>query len=331
MAAGPTDLCPGALIPRVPTDPSAAQSPPPTIDPSAMPFGVAPIAAMPRPRARPGRRRRLIDAAVVTTTLATLPLAGALSRGDSAPPTLVTAVSGAEDAQHAPGVRSSLAELGAMAPLAPAGPAQAQAAAVDEGIRPVAAATPVLAPTPIAAAGGVELLVPSTRSVLVGFHEAAIAGTEEMTVLAPLAADHAATEVATASDPHRRQVAPVIALPTRGRAQAPTSAIDVAIPEGEDVLAPVSGTVVMAAPYTLYGQYGDVRVEIQPDGAPDTRVIMIHMDDVAVDVGDRVEAGSSVIAGSAKTFPFASQIDRFSTELTGSAHPHVHLEIKQPA
>lgn len=276
--------------------------------------------ARPRPRRR-SWRTRVVNGALVSGTLATLPLAGATARPDQRVEvtTLAEAVSAIREADGQPEVAAALAELRSGHAVG-----EVTAAAVADVEAPKAQA-----PTPIAEAAGVELVTPSMETVLVGFHEAALPGTEEMTTLAPLTADHTSRPVKRSETPEVLQVAPSIALPTRDRPQAPTSAIDIAIPEGEDVLAPVSGTVVVASPYTLYGEHQDTRIEIVPHDAPDTRVIMIHVNDVKVEVGDEVVAGETVLAGTATAFPFESQIDRFSEQVSGSAHPHVHVEIKR--
>ncbi len=66
---------------------------------------------------------------------------------------------------------------------------------------------------------------------------------------------------------------------------------------------------------------------INPDGRPDLEVKLLHIQGVAVEAGDRVEAGD-VIAANATLFPFQSQIDR----LTGDpSWPHVHLEVVDPS
>jgi hypothetical protein len=44
-----------------------------------------------------------------------------------------------------------------------------------------------------------------------------------------------------------------------------------------------------------------------------------------VEVGDRVEGGETVIARTARRFPFRSQVDK---ETAPEAWPHVHLEVK---
>jgi hypothetical protein len=88
---------------------------------------------------------------------------------------------------------------------------------------------------------------------------------------------------------------------------------------------PVSGTVTDVREYVLYGGHRDVRLEIAPDDAPDLRLVMIHIADVDVEAGDEVTAGETVVAGTARPFPFGSQIDRFTEP---DRWPHVHIEVK---
>lgn len=185
--------------------------------------------------------------------------------------------------------------------------------------------------TPVARAAGIDLLVPSKATVLVGFHEAASPGTETFESLAPLAAEHNAKDMPVAGDAQVEQVAPVIELPTRDRASAASSAFDVAIPEGEAVHAPVSGRITAVNEYQLYGQYRDMLIEIEPAGQPGVRLVMVHVGGVQVEVGDRVTAGETVLADTAAVLPFESQIDRFTAEIDGRAHPHVHMEVKRVA
>lgn len=329
---------------------------------SVSPYGVAPVAAgVPAPRRR-SRRRRLVDAAVVSSALATLPVAAAWNRADAGAgdATLVEAVEQFEAAEDrteviatASWLRSS-AEPAVVTPAlapapAPAGPAMVAAAPAPVGTGPASLgatpadieeepASPLVAAaeaatateaTPIARAGDLELVAPSTDTVLVGFHEAAGPGTETLESLAPLAADLNAKDTAVAPDASPHQVAPVMELPTRDRAQAAASAVDVAVPAWSDIVAPVSGRVVAADPYVLYGEFPDNRVEIEPTGHPGLRVVMIHIGEVQVRPGDVVVAGETLVARTAKQFPFTSQIDRFSAEVSGTARPHVHMEVRR--
>lgn len=365
------------------TEPTAVPSstPAPTADdaaatagrvpPSAAPYGVAPVAAG-VPTARRSRRRRLVDAAVVTSALATLPVAAAWNRAEPLPgdTTLIDAVSQLEEAEDETSLRAAAAGLRAsterhhgraaarvppatmipaadVRPAAPAGarlvapaPAPADLGAGSLGATPAdateepasplveaAAAATASEPTPIARVAAVDLVAPSVDTVVVGFHEAAGGGTETMESLAPLAVELNAKETAVAPDASNEQVAAVMELPTRERGTAASSAVDVAVPAWQDIVAPVTGRVVTASPYTLYGEFADNRVEIEPDGQPGVRVVMLHIGEVEVRPGDRVVAGETVVAGTAKQFPITSQIDRFAEEISGRAHPHVHMEV----
>ncbi|MBW3620848.1 MAG: M23 family metallopeptidase, partial [Actinobacteria bacterium] len=197
-----------------------------------------------------------------------------------------------------------------------------------------AAATAATAtePTPIARAAGVELVAPSAAAVLVGFHEAAGPGTVPMKSLAPLAVElNEGKETVVAEEAEDDQVAPVMELPTRDRGQPAASAVDIAVPAWEDIVAPVGGRVTAVSPYTLYGEFADTRIEIEPKGHPGVRVVMIHVGGVEVEPGDVVVAGETVVARTARQFPFSSQIDRFAEEASGAARPHVHMEVIQVA
>ena len=97
--------------------------------------------------------------------------------------------------------------------------------------------------------------------------------------------------------------------------------------DGDAVRSPVTGEVVEAESYSLYGQHPDQLVTILPEDRSDLHVVLLHLEDVDVEEGDRVEAGTTEIAGSARRLPFSSQVDR---ETEPDAWPHAHLEV-QPA
>lgn len=113
-------------------------------------------------------------------------------------------------------------------------------------------------------------------------------------------------------------------LPSRDRGTAATGAVDVVLRPGDDVVAAVTGEVVEVNSYSLYGQHPDLRISIVPDDDPDLLVTMLHVDGAAVEVGDRVVGGQSVVADTVRTFPFASQIDRFSGQDWGHVHVEAH-------
>lgn len=157
------------------------------------------------------------------------------------------------------------------------------------------------AATPVAAVDDVQLLNPQPGSAYVGFHQAAY------------------TDSADMQPGHGTQM-----LPSRGRTTGPASALDVAA-TGKPVLSPVTGRVSAVIHYQLYGEHDDVRIEITPAGRTDLTVVVLHVTDPQVDVGQAVVAGHTVVADQGAQFPFESQIDRFVDD----PGPHVHLEVKR--
>ena len=173
---------------------------------------------------------------------------------------------------------------------------------------------------PFATLDGLNLRLPHRAPITVAFHEASQVAALEMLPLGTLLANDNATRF----DPPKDMAGPEYrVLSSRGRAAPPTSAVDIVVPLGDAVVAPVDGTVTAVKEYPLYGRTRDWRVEITPAGRPDLTVIMIHLLKPQVEVGDTVTAGQSAI-GVARLLPFDSHVDYVTEE----RHPHVHLEIK---
>lgn len=223
-------------------------------------------------------------------------------------------------------LRGLLVTVGALAalPLAPAAAAEAppsgHASVDDAALGPEVREVPPAkakedpqpedsaprAPAVIAQIQGVDLLDLTTRSLAIGFHEGATSSLALEPVL----------EVPDGTPE------PVV-MGSRGRGTAATSAIDIAVPEDAPVTAPVTGEVVEANQYALYGSTSDFLITIAPEKAPQLRIRMFHLEAPKVAVGDTVEAGETVIAQRSRVLPFSSQIDR----LTGRRAPHVHVQI----
>lgn len=181
---------------------------------------------------------------------------------------------------------------------------------------------------PLAVFQGVEIIRPAEDVRLVGFHEAASAGAVPLTSRQPLEEAHGREAVpADPSQDDARDVTTLV-LPTRGRAQPSSSAVDIAVDADETVAAPVSGTVLTVDPYLLYGEVPDTRIVIRPHDRPDLRVVILHVSDASVVPGDVVEAGETQLAGRPTPLPFESQVDRFTAARTGTATPHVHVEVR---
>ncbi len=149
---------------------------------------------------------------------------------------------------------------------------------------------------------------------MIGFHEASHDGSQQQTVL-----DGAA---------------PWMTLDSRERNTGSRTAADVVVDPMVEIRSPVTGTVIRGGTYVLYCDHSDDFVVIEPDSAPGWEVKMFHFDGLQVSVGDRVEAGLTVIAPRATLLPFESQVDEFSAaplEPGGPSNPHVHVEVIDPS
>lgn len=113
-------------------------------------------------------------------------------------------------------------------------------------------------------------------------------------------------------------------MSSRGRAHPATSAVDVAMSNRSRVVSPVTGRVAKVRAYWLYGRYRDYRVSFIPAGRPNLAAVMIHLRRVQVRPGDRVIAGTTVIA-LPRRLPFHSQVNSY----VGRGVSHVHLEVKR--
>ena len=177
---------------------------------------------------------------------------------------------------------------------APMAGAPGHASATGEGdaaLADVEQELPATEPAPtevFAQVDGLQLHKPSDELVVAGFHQASTPGSLAMDPVGDRAT----------------------VLPSRGRAYPRTSAVDLVLHDEEAVRAPVTGRVVESERYRLYDRHGDRRITIQPEGRSDLRVVVLHVEGARVEVGDRVEGGETVIARTARRFPFRSQVDR---------------------
>lgn len=190
----------------------------------------------------------------------------------------------------------------------------------SEAAAPVAdaATTPAMARF-----GALELHLPTRRPVIVGFHEASTSSALEMLPTGRLEENENTTKFEPPDEVESGTR--YLVMSSRGRPLAATSAVDVVMQVDDPVLSPVSGTVTDVRSYRLYGSHEDHRIEIRPRDRPELRIVLIHLDDVEVEEGDEVRAGDSVLAGTARPFPFSSQVDRYTEP---QRRPHVHIEVK---
>ena len=196
-----------------------------------------------------------------------------------------------------------------------------------------AVSQPEREPTPLlATCEGVEVRLPVDPQDItaVAFHQASYANALSMTALVPDADMELATALKRAPDP----IAEVTEVGTwggfclrlwrSGHYGPADTAVDVGAAPGTTVYAPVTGTVVVVKQYDLYNTYEDYRIEIAPDGTEDVHVVLIHIKDARVSVGDRVKAGVTPIAA------VRMLSDRFPIQLdgyTGDGGDHVHVQF----
>lgn len=155
---------------------------------------------------------------------------------------------------------------------------------------------------------GLSLVVPVALIERAGFHQSTHPG-------------------ALAMSPSSLSTAPLTTLGSRRRGTNATGAVDIVVKPSSKVMSPVSGTVARAGNYLLYCRYRDGFVVIKPDANPTLELKMLHISDVMVGPGDRVEVGDPV-AAKATPLPFRSQIDDLTAE---PSWPHVHIEVVDPS
>jgi biotin carboxyl carrier protein len=208
------------------------------------------------------------------------------------------------------------AEVPAVPAPVPAPPSPSAAAAppapspepTPETPPPVERSTTTTGFAPYATAGPVVLHAPGDVVEVIGFHQSSHDGAQP---LQPL------------------EGAPVRAglLETRGRDTHPQGATDVVVDPAREVRSPVTGRVLRAGGYTLYCDRRDEFLVVEPDARPGWEVKVLHVEGLRVRAGDRVEAGSTVVADRARPLPFRSQVDDATAE---PSWPHVHVEVVDP-
>lgn len=195
---------------------------------------------------------------------------------------------------------------------------------VPEADQSAAAAAEVdPAPAVFARFDGLALHLPSDDVLLVGYHEASLPDALPLDPVGDAIANENRTKfTAPGTDPEGPEY---IVLSSRGRRQAATSAVDLVMRDDDPVTSLVTGRVTDVRDYYLYGRYPDTRIEIEPLGRPDLRVVLIHVSGVQVRAGDEVTAGETALAAGPNRFDFASHIDRYFPQ---ERWPHVHIEVK---
>jgi murein DD-endopeptidase MepM/ murein hydrolase activator NlpD len=126
------------------------------------------------------------------------------------------------------------------------------------------------------------------------------------------------------SGPDAIMTGKVLRMWRSSRSGRPDTAADVGALAGTTVLSPVTGTVVRVKSYKLYGRYQDFEMHIIPDDTHGIDDVLIHLTDVSVKPGDRVEGGVTPVAKVRKLS------DKFHDQLADypkSPGDHVHMQV----
>lgn len=170
------------------------------------------------------------------------------------------------------------------------------------------------------------LLADYPQLIGIGFHQASNPAAFPLEPVEPYLKDR--SEAATIAALPNQKEPLLFVMASRGRGHAPTTAADIAFKPGTVFKSPVDGVVTRSEPYVLYGRYQDWRVDIEPAGHPELRVVMIHLDGVGLKVGDKVKARKTPIGmPRALSAIINPQINRYIN--TGCEH--VHFQIVPPS
>lgn len=186
----------------------------------------------------------------------------------------------------------------------------------------------------IAEFGGTALYSPIPYKDMLGpvFHEASLGGGNNPQVMQP----HG---ICLRND-NQRNLDPRVSLSigsevayfierTRGRGSRSTTACDIMAKAGTTAYAPVTGTVIAAGSYRLYGAYADLLVYIRPDSFPNGYYVsLLHMSSISVTTGMRVEAGVTPIGVVRDLTPYLGANPNTYTREAGN---HIHMQVNYNA
>jgi hypothetical protein len=169
---------------------------------------------------------------------------------------------------------------------------------------------------------GVAMHFPAApdQMVAIGFHQAwNVKATDLVPEMKVHARDaYAKTKAALKADGSLK----LFDMMSRGRGSSEHSAADCAVTPGATILSPVTGKVTLVKTYKLSGVGTDYHIEIEAEGAPGVRVVLIHIRDVVVREGERVEGGVTPLA-TVRHLPIDNQVNRYLP--VQADHTHVQI------
>jgi hypothetical protein len=108
-----------------------------------------------------------------------------------------------------------------------------------------------------------------------------------------------------------------------GGEQSPsTSGLDVGAVPGSPVVSPVDGQVTAIKKYSILGRYDDIEIDIRLAGDPSLLLVVTHITEPKVEIGDVVQRGTTTL-GTVRGFPPA--LDQSLSQYTSDNGDHVQL------
>lgn len=109
-----------------------------------------------------------------------------------------------------------------------------------------------------------------------------------------------------------------------GSASPATAGLDVGAVPGSSIVSPLDGQVTAVKTYSLLGRYTDEEIDIRFASNPGLLLVVTHVTDVAVSIGDEVQAGVTQL-GCVRAFP--TQVVQNLKQFTSDAGDHVQLMV----
>jgi murein DD-endopeptidase MepM/ murein hydrolase activator NlpD len=111
-----------------------------------------------------------------------------------------------------------------------------------------------------------------------------------------------------------------------GADTAPTSSVLVGAQPDTPVTSPINGVVVRVREYLLFGKYDDVQIDIRPEELGGTIVTLLFINNPAVTIGQRVDAGDTLL-GTVRQCP--EEVGKILAEYTHDSGSHVYLQVSE--
>lgn len=156
-----------------------------------------------------------------------------------------------------------------------------------------APATAAAASPPFAALQDLALLAPHPDAARAAFHEGSTADALPLVPVGSLQANHNPDHFAP---PRQMNGLAYDVLPPRDGIRPATSGVDVLVPRGSEVLAPVTGVVTAVERYARADGTDDLKVVLQPAQRPDLEVVVRFVSAPLVQAGTSIEAGITPLA-----------------------------------